>query len=148
MKNYFGAIKIILICFVFFSFASVTTFAQCKRFIKDQIPRLSPFVYSGRINSAVLLPGDHSELSLTFYSGRTYRIILKSQETIGDVFFVIRDANRKQLFSSDKLNRSDFYDFISESTQQLTIEMMVPERDSKSEVALSECVCVIVGEKE
>lgn len=148
MKNYFNSAKVILICSIALSFIPIKNFAQCKRFVKDQIPRLSPFVYSGRINSAVLVPGDHSELSLTFYSGRTYRIILKSQETIGDVFFVIKDANKKQLFSSDKLNRSDFYDFISESTQQLTIEMMVPERDSKSEVALSECVCVIVGEKE
>ena len=106
MKNYFNSAKVILICSIALSFIPIKNFAQCKRFVKDQIPRLSPFVYSGRINSAVLVPGDHSELSLTFYSGRTYRIILKSQETIGDVFCVIQNINSKRYCFIPSLQQS------------------------------------------
>jgi len=151
MKNYFNSAKrSILIFFLAAIFVPFKTFSQCKRFVKEQIPRLSPFIYNGKKNSAILLPGDHSELSLTFYSGQTYRIILKAEETPGNVFFIIKDSNKNQLFTSNKLSKSDFYDFTSESTQQLTIEMIAPEPayESKKEAEISACVCVIVGVKE
>ena len=142
----FGA-KIILIGAVAL-LTSATTFAQCKGFVKKQIPQLAPFIHNGQINSSVLLSGDHAELTLTFYSGQTYRIMVGSQETLGDVWFVMKDAAKGQLFSSKDQGKSDYWDFSVESTQQLTIEVMVPESDAPSGLVPSGCVSILVGFKQ
>lgn len=123
-------------------------FAQCKAFVKKQIPKLSPFIHNGQINSSVLLSGDHAELTLTFYSGQTYRIVVGAQETLGDVYFVMKDANKNQLFSSKDQGKFDYWDFTVESTQQLTIEVMVPEVDTPTGLVPSGCVSVLIGFKQ
>ena len=71
--------------------------------LKKQITKLSPFIHNGQINSSVLLAGDHAELTLTFYSGQTYRILVSSQDVLGDVFFLMKDASKGQLFSSKEI---------------------------------------------
>jgi len=152
MKNFlnpvysFGA-RIILIGAIAL-ISTVGTFAQCKGFVKKQIPKLSPFIHNGQINSSVLLSGDHAELTLTFYSGQTYRIMVTGQETLGDVFFLMKDASKSQLFSSKDQRKTDYWDFTVESTQQLTIEVMVPDVDAPSGLVPSGCVSILVGFKQ
>ncbi len=148
MKKLFNPGKFILIGAVAL-LTSGTASAQCKSFVKKQIPKLSPFIHNGQINSSVLLSGDHAELTLTFYSGQTYRIMVGSQETLGDVWFVMKDGNKAQLFSSkDQGKKLDYWDFTVESTQQLTIEMMVPDSDAPSGLVPSGCVSILVGFKQ
>ena len=124
------------------------TFAQCKGFVKKQIPKLAPFIHNGQINSSVLLTGDHAELTLTFYSGQTYRIMVSAQETLGDAFFLMKDANRNQIFSSKDQGKFDYWDFTVESTQQLTIEVLVPDVESPTGLVPSGCVSILVGFKQ
>lgn len=145
MKNYFHSAGVVLILCVA---CTLNVAAQCNGFVKREINLLSPFVYNGRTNTATLMPGDHSELSLTFYSGNTYRIVMKSAEMPGNVSFTIKDANGKYLFKSTNAEPADYYDFTSESTQQLTIDMMVKENNLLADNATSQCVVVVVGQKE
>ena len=148
MKKHFNTSRIILIGALAL-LTSAATFGQCKSFVKKQIPKLSPFIHNGQINSSVLLSGDHAELTLTFYSGQTYRIMVGAQETLGDVWFVMKDANKGQLFSSkDQGKKLDYWDFTVESTQQLTIEVMVPDSDAPSGLVPSGCVSILVGFKQ
>ncbi len=148
MKNIFIPKKIILAGAIAL-LSSASVFAQCKGFVKKQIPKLTPFIHNGQINSSVLLSGDHAELTLTFYSGQTYRIMVGAQETLGDVWFVMKDANKNQVFSSkDQGKKVDFWDFTVESTQQLTIEVMVPDSDAPSGLVPSGCVSILVGFKQ
>ena len=146
MKNFLSPAKTILIGALAL-LTSVNSFSQCKGFVKKQIPKLSPFIHNGQINSSVLLSGDHAELTLTFYSGQNYRILVTGQETLGNVFFVVRDAGKNQIFSS-KDQKSDYWDFTVESTQQLTIEVMVPDVDAPSGLVPSGCVSILVGFKQ
>jgi len=147
MKNFLSPAKIIFIGALAL-LTSVNSFSQCKGFVKKQIPKLSPFIHNGQINSSVLLSGDHAELTLTFYSGQNYRILVTGQETLGAVYFVMKDAGKKQLFSSKDQGKSDFWDFTVESTQQLTIEVMVPDVDAPSGLVPSGCVSILVGFKQ
>lgn len=147
MKKILNPAKTILIG-VLALLASFNSFGQCKGFVKKQIPKLSPFIHNGQINSSVLLAGDHAELTLTFYSGQNYRILVTNQETLGNVYFVMKDAGNKQLFSSKDQGKSDFWDFTVESTQQLTIEVMVPDVDAPSGLVPSGCVSILVGFKQ
>ncbi len=94
------------------------------------------------------MPGDHSELSLVFYSGNTYRIVMKSTQANGTVSFTIKDANNKLLFKSSTSHKADYYDFTSESTQQLTIEMIAADKAVEDDSTPSQCVLVLVGQKE
>ena len=151
MKNFLNLSRIILIgaiTLLFVTLSEVEGFAQCKGFVKKQIPKLAPFIHNGQINSSVLLSGDHAELTLTFYSGQTYRIMVSGQETLGDVFFIMHDASKSQLFSSKDQGKTDYWDFTVESTQQLTIEVMVPDVDAPSGLVPSGCVSILVGFKQ
>ena len=146
MKNLLSPAKTIVIGALAL-LTSVHSFSQCKGFVKKQIPKLSPFIHNGQINSSVLLSGDHAELTLTFYSGQNYRILVSNQETLGNVYFVMKDAGKNQLFSS-KDQKSEYWDFTVESTQQLTIEVMVPDVDAPSGLVPSGCVSILVGFKQ
>jgi len=147
MKNFITPAKTILIGALAL-LASVNAYSQCKGFVKKEIPKLAPFIHNGQINSSVLLSGDHAELTLTFYSGQNYRIMVSNQETLGDVYFVMKDAGKNQLFSSKDQGKSDHWDFAVESTQQLTIEVMVPDVDAPSGLVPSGCVSILVGFKQ
>lgn len=154
MKNIFNPAVIrsfgakIIVIGVLALIPTAGTFAQCKGFVKKQIPKLAPFIHNSQINSSVLLSGDHAELTLTFYSGQTYRIMVGSQETLGDVFFTMKDASKNQLFNSKDQGVFDYWDFSVESTQQLTIEVLVPDSDAPSGLVPSGCVSILVGFKQ
>ncbi|MEK6615982.1 MAG: hypothetical protein AABZ32_07705 [Bacteroidota bacterium] len=151
MKNFFNLSRIIFvgaIALLFVTLSEVEGFAQCKGFVKKQIPKLAPFIHNGQINSSVLLSGDHAELTLTFYSGQTYRIMVSGQKTIGDVFFVMKDASKSQIFNSKDQGKTDYWDFTVESTQQLTIEVMVPDEEAPTGLVPSGCVSILVGFKQ
>ena len=122
--------------------------AQCKNFVKKScMPKLSPFIPSGQMNTTTMLPGDHAELALTFYSGQSYRILVCYQEILGQVQFKLRDANNNILFNSKDQDNADFWDFNVESTQQLTVEVNVPAVTTENEIVPSGCVSIIVAFK-
>ena len=147
MKNIFKKTKVILVICLPFLY-SVGAFSQCKGFVKKELPKLAPFIHNGQVNSSVLLSGDHAELTLTFYSGQKYRVMVSAQETLGDVYFVLKDAAKTQLFSSKDQGKFDFYDFNVESTQQLTVELIVPDVDAPSGLVPSGCISILVGFKQ
>lgn len=139
--------RLILICALAL-LPSAVTFGQCKGFVKKQITKLSPFIHNGQVNSSVLLSGDQAELTLTFYSGQTYRVMVSNQESLGDVHFVMKDASKTQLFSSKEMGKFDYWDFSVESTQQMTLEVVVPNVDTPSGLVPSGCVSILVGFKQ
>ncbi len=147
MKNIFKKTKVILVICLPLLY-SVGAFSQCKGFVKKELPKLAPFIHNGQVNSSVLLSGDHAELTLTFYSGQKYRVMVSAQETLGDVYFVLKDAAKTQLFSSKDQGKFDFYDFNVESTQQLTVELIVPDVDAPSGLVPSGCISILVGFKQ
>ena len=121
--------------------------AQCKTFIKNECkPKLAPYIYNGQMNSAVLNQGDMAELMLTFYSNQDYRIVVCS-DGLGDVTFRLLDLQGKELFTNADHNYTDYWDFSTNSTQLLTVEVSVPENTTDEE-SKSGCVSILVGFKE
>ncbi len=123
--------------------------AQCKGFTKKEcIPDLKPYVYNGQLNSAVLNEGDVAELLLTFYSGQDYRVFLCGQPILGDLEFRLLDTDRNVIFYNKDHDFVKFWDFKSNSTQQLIVQVRVPVGESRSEIVQSGCVSILVGFKE
>jgi len=137
--------KLILIFGILFSLQS-SVFGQCKTFTKNICkPKLEPYIYNGQLNSAVLNEGDVAELMLTFYSNQDYRIVVCAADEIGGVEFKLKDASGIELFTNTDHNLVDHWDFHTKSTQQLLIEVSVPQSTKEGELYKSGCVSILVG---
>lgn len=146
--------KILLVIFavvVGLSFSN-NVYSQCKSFTKKRcLPHLTPYIHNGQLNSTTLMAGEKAELLMTFYSGQEYRLRVCAQEVFESVTFRVLDKNRKQIFNSAD-TEAEFWDFYMSSTQQLFIEVSVPESANKTkmvaEMIESGCVAVLIGFKE
>jgi hypothetical protein len=124
---------------------NLSTNAQCKSFTKDVcMPKLAPYVYNGQLNNAVLSEGDIAELMLVFYKGQDYRIVVCGEKQLGKINFKLKDANGKTVFTNTDHNMINHWDFNIKSTQQLTVEVSVPQT-SKDKNYKSGCVSILVG---
>lgn len=133
---------------VFFSVAlSSNANAQCNGFTKKKcMPTLAPYIHNGQLNSTTLMAGETAELLMTFYSGQDYRISVCGQDQLGKVQFNLLDVNKKLLFSNKDHSLATTWDFNVKSTQQIIVEVIIPE--VKSALAPSGCVAVLVGFKQ
>jgi hypothetical protein len=131
-----------------FSFSLNTAFAQCKNFtMKKCMPGLAPFLHNGQLNSTTLSPGESAEMQMTFYSGQEYRLLVCGQEILGNVAFKVSDMDKKSLFDSREHDNASTWDFKMTSTQQIIIEVIVPNSKSSNDLTQSACVSMLVGYK-
>ena len=141
-----SSIKLLLALFILSAVPSLVN-AQCNAFTKKKcMPQLAPYIHNGQLNSTTLTPGETAELMMTFYSGQNYRVLVCAQEILGDVSFKILDSEKNQLFNS-KDKGAKFWDFNVKSTQQLIIEVIVPESNTPNAIVQSGCISVLVGFK-
>jgi hypothetical protein len=120
---------------------------QCRGFTKKTgRPLVEPYIHNGQMNSAVLFPGDSADIVLTFYSEQQYRLVICSEEQLGDVSYKVSDIERNLIFDS-KNSDSKVFDFIVESSQQLVISVAVPESDNTHDITDQGCVAILVGFK-
>lgn len=99
------------------------------------------------MNSTTLSAGQSTELSMTFSSGQAYRILVCSQEILGDVTFKVMDLSHKVVFDSKDNNYPDFWDFKVKNTQQFIVHVDTPKSNSPSSILPSGCVSILVGFK-
>ncbi len=139
-------LQVVLLITIIFSVNSV--YAQ-KKFVKNHcLPVLAPFVYNGQLNTATLSEGEVAELVLTFYSGQDYRVLVCAQEVLDSVEFKLFDTNENLIFSNADHDFINYWDFTSNSTQQLVVRVIVPKQEIKSEIIQSGYVSILVGFKE
>lgn len=128
---------------------SVFADAQCKSFTKNHcLTDLEPYVYDGQLNSAILTEGDVAELLLTLYGGQDYRILVCGQDVLGKIEFNLFDTNRNLIFSNKDHDYVKSWDFKSNSTQQLIVQVIVPKQESNVDMLHNGCVSILKGFKE
>lgn len=139
-------------CFLMLSsFAPVAVHAQCsKAWVRKKcIPKITPFIHNGQMNSTMLREGQSADLSLTVYSGQDYRILICHDEVLENVNFKLYDANKKVIFDSHDHNNTDVWDFKVKTTMQLRVEVEVDKNeDSTNGIVNSGCVSILVGFKQ
>lgn len=137
---------VMLMVAVVFTVTNVS--AQCKNFtMKKCMPGLAPFLHNGQLNSTTLSPGESAEMQMTFYSGQEYRLLICGQEILGTISFKVSDMDKKSLFDSREHNNATSWDFKMTSTQQIVIEVIVPNAKSTNDLNQSACVSMLVGYK-
>ena len=126
--------------------------AQCRSHAKRKCrPDLDPYVHSGQLSTAMVFPGDDAELILTFTSGQSYRVLICSEEILGEVEYKIRDTDRNIIYDSEKDPKAkNYFDFKVAATQQLIVEVNVPaqEEEVTHDISLRGCLSVLTGFKE
>ena len=147
MKNHFYCLRAVVILFFLLSLNAAGALAQCNGFAKRSAAKLTPYNIDGTPHNVVLQSGDHAEISFTFFAGQSYRIFMNCEDAANGIVFFLRDSNRKLIFSSATRPDSGYYDFVSDITQQLTIEVIAKDiiNDKAQETIASSCVSVMVG---
>src|ERR1043165_4414482 len=138
MKKIFGILLIVLA-------ANTAGFAQCNGFAKKSLGRLKPYLNTQQVFSTVLLNGDKTQLSQTFYYGDEYRLLITADEKLGKIQLNIKDANGAVVFTT-KGYGTIMWDFNVESTQDLTLEVLTPAAAADKEEQ-GGCVAIVVGFK-
>jgi hypothetical protein len=143
MKNTLKLIAITLFVSLYTNYA----ISQCQSFAKTKcLPQLKPYISSGQLYSTTLLANDHTELTMTFYSGQNYRIAVCAQKSLGEISFRLKDGDNNIIFSNK--GYGNFWDFTVQSTQELTIEVITPPGDPNATLDNSGCVAILVGFKQ
>ncbi|MES2590408.1 MAG: hypothetical protein V4608_00900 [Bacteroidota bacterium] len=124
---------------VLFLALSVSAYAQCKSVVKDGIKKLSPYTHNGQVNNVTVKEGKPAEIHLSFYKGLYYKLQISSEESLGKVNFRVLDENKKEVYNSTTDGKSDFWNFYSNSSQDLIVEVIPSEKVKKG------CVAVLVG---
>lgn len=123
-------------------------FSQCRKFTKNKcMPALGEYIPNDNFNSAILVPGDEAELMMTFYAGQDYRVMVCTQEILGDVGYTVLNQDGEQVFDS-KSAPGPFLDFSVANTQQLKMVITVPESSTTTGLVHEGCATVLVGYKD
>ena len=123
--------------------------SQCsKTWVRKKcVPKVSPFIHNGQMNTTLLKEGDKMESVMTFYSGQDYRILICSEETLENVTFVVSDMTGKLLYDSKAHNNTDFWDFKVKTTTEMKVEVFAGQNESDGDAVSSGCVSILVGFK-
>jgi hypothetical protein len=132
-------ISIALLSFTFL--VNLTGSAQCKSEITEGIKKLEPYTHNGQVNSATI-NGKPVEIHLSFYKGLKYKLQVVSEPSLGPVEFKIWTEDKDEVYNSnDDKENPDSWDFMSTSSQELTIEITATDKSKKG------CIAVLVGMK-
>ncbi len=122
--------------------------AQCLDFVKSkgfEILDTEKFVPEGRFDAIVLSEGDNLSVYKTFFRGKTYRIVVTTEETIGQVHFQIKTMQGQVIYDNNDNPSVKFWDYTSDKNQNLMVYVdLLPPKNSKVN---SGCVAVILGYK-
>jgi hypothetical protein len=139
----------LLVFFAAFSLVSAhTALAQCTSFTKKKcMPDLLPYIHNGQMNTVNLAPGESASLKAAFYSGQDYKIFVCSHKVLENVYFEVRNSD-DDLVYSNKESKKENWNFNVASTQELSINVFVPQLNSPSGMPQAGCVAVLIGFKE
>jgi len=122
--------------------------SQCLDFVKSKgfdILDTEKYVPEGRFDAMILSEGDNLSVYKTFFRGKTYRIVVTTDESIASVHFQIKTMQGQIMYDNkDNLNMK-FWDYTSDKNQNLMVYVdILPPKSAKVN---SGCVAVILGYK-
>lgn len=126
--------------------APVVSQAQCKNFVKKKcLPQLDNYVPSDKYNSLKMVEGEEADMHLIFVANHDYRVVICSQEIIGNVEFQVLTDTGDVIYSSAENEGKNYFDFSTTSTEKLHVVIKVSESESTTGMMHEGCVTVMVG---
>jgi hypothetical protein len=115
--------------------------AQCSGPVKAGIKKLAPYTHTGPVSNVTLVLGSPSEIHLSFYKGLSYKLQVCADPAAGKVNFRVIDENNTELFNSKNEKDANSWEFFSNSTQELVIELVTEDENKQG------CAAIVVGMK-
>lgn len=141
MKLSLKKIRIVITTFIICFTISNSGIAQCRSIVKVGIQKLLPYTHNGQINNVTIKDGKPTEIHLSFYKGLYYKLQICSEKSVGKVNFRVLDESNTEVYNSATSGENaDFWNFYSNSSQDLVIELKPAEPTAKGG-----CVAVLVG---
>lgn len=141
MKLSLKKIRTVIAIFILFFAINTLGVAQCRSIVKVGIQKLLPYTHNGQINNVTIKDGKPTEIHLSFYKGLYYKLQICSEKSVGKVNFRVLDESNTEVYNSATGGESvDFWNFYSNSSQDLVIELKPVDTTSKGG-----CVAVLVG---
>jgi hypothetical protein len=126
--------------------APIVSEAQCKNFVKKKCsPHLDNYVPSDKFNSLKMVQGEEAEMFLVFVANHDYRVIVCSQQILGDVSFELLTDRGVVIYSSVEHDGENAFNFSTTSTEKLQVIIRVPGNESATGMMHEGCVTVMVG---
>jgi hypothetical protein len=136
-----------IVAFIGFGFIS-NTYSQCRNMVKKKgFPLIQGYKLNGKMNTAMLSPGESAEMNITFNQGAQYRIAVVSEDNLGDIQFKLLSQDRIEIFDNFKQEKVKTWDFKSETTQSFILEVMVPALLKKQAIEQTGCVSILMAYK-
>jgi hypothetical protein len=147
MKNNSSFFRLVFVVCLLLS--SHISFSQCKSIAKKCLPDIAPYIYTGQLNSVEMTEGESAELGITFYAGQEYRVIMCASTALGILNFKIFDKDHKSIFSNNEHKDVQQWDFKVNSTEEYTVEIVVPKSRNYKAAPIDNmgCVAILVGFK-
>ncbi len=139
MKSSIKKTGIAAVLFISLLALNISASAQCNSVTIAGIKKLAPYTHNGQINNATIKAGKTVEVHLSFYKGLYYKLQISSEDAVGKVSFRVLDENKTEVYNSSGASQPDSWNFYSNSSQELTIEVKSAENSKKG------CVAVVVG---
>jgi hypothetical protein len=122
--------------------------AQCKSFVKKHcIPALESYTPSDKYNSLKMVQGEEADMYLVFSANHDYRVLICTQDILGDIEYEIQTDSGQVIYSSKEDDGRSSFDFSTTSTQKLHVVIKVPEAESATGLMHEGCVTVMVGSR-
>ena len=147
MRQKYISVLAIVALFVM-AFSSLDARAQCKAFVKNSLPQLTPYIHDGSYQAVMMSEGEEAEVYKTIFAGQQYRLFVCSADVLPNVEIVVSDIHRNILFDNRKNMNVKMWDFKSDASQQIkvTIRVTKPKEQSNSENELAfGCIGVLFG---
>ncbi len=133
---------------VFAVFFSVSAFAQCRTFVKNNCgDAMAGYVIGENFNAAKLMPGDQAEMPVTFYSDQQYRVMVCNHKILKGVEFQLVSSDDQVLFDNSGDITQNSFDFQMAGTDSLTVKIKVHEGGADTGINPQGCVAVMIGTK-
>ena len=118
---------------------------QCSTFARGVVkPELAPFLHDGNLNATILAEGERIVLQKTVFDGLKYRIVVMGVPDLPSPRFKLKDGSGDILFDNIEYDYASKWDFDVQTTQNLFVEITVPEDDDPS-ADTGGCVAVLFG---
>lgn len=102
---------------------------------------------NGQFSFVSLSPGEIAELSLVFYRGLDYKIVLCKERKLVDLEFKIVSQNEEVLFDNRDYEMIQDWTFTMTGTQRLRLEVKVPGYAFDGDKTEKTCVNVLIGHR-
>ena len=102
---------------------------------------------NGQFSFVSLAPSEIAELSLVFYRGLDYNIVLCKERKLVDLEFKIVSQNEEVLFDNRDHDMIQNWTFTMTGTQRLRLEVKVPGHAFEGDKTKKGCVNVLIGHR-